>query len=204
VPPSPLRSYTLTRRQFQIAVWLRQGLTDQAIADQLQLSKRTVSNNLSLLYSQTGVSSRAHLVFLLERNALNWVDQRDDLLMRWSATGLMRRYSRYMGADPMTQPLISLLGIVGESSADNLVWLVDDLSKLDDPRLDGEALQFNHAHSRGALRSLVRLRRWAMVAEPGACRQAVEYFVSLGSIGPRVDCRLFTSVAEAERWMTEI
>ena len=192
-------SYGITRRQFQIVTLLRNGLTDQAISDRLQLSKRTVSNNLSQLYSMTGVSSRAHLVFLLERNTLWWLDQRDHLVMRWSATGLLRRF---MGAEPAAQQLMSLAGLVGESSADDLAWLVDDLTNLEDPRLDGEALQFNHAHARGALRSLARLRRWAMVAEPGACLQAVEHFISLGSIGPRVDCRLFSSVAEAEQWVT--
>ena len=59
--------YGVTRRGFQLAQLLRQGLTNRHIARELGLSEATVKVYLHELYRACGVSSRTALVALVER-----------------------------------------------------------------------------------------------------------------------------------------
>lgn len=52
----------LTDRQLDIARLVAHGLTNQAIADRLQISPRTVTSHLDHIYTRLGISSRAALV----------------------------------------------------------------------------------------------------------------------------------------------
>jgi NarL family two-component system response regulator LiaR len=51
----------LTRREGEILILVKKGLSNKAIADRLGLSRRTVENILSCVYDKTGVSSRLEL-----------------------------------------------------------------------------------------------------------------------------------------------
>jgi DNA-binding CsgD family transcriptional regulator len=48
----------LTRRESEIVLQLRQGLTYQQIADQLFISKKTVANHVTHIYEKTGVNTK--------------------------------------------------------------------------------------------------------------------------------------------------
>jgi DNA-binding CsgD family transcriptional regulator len=56
---------SLTAREREVAVLANQGLTNQAIADRLVLSVRTVEAHLSHVYTKSGITSRAGLVAAL-------------------------------------------------------------------------------------------------------------------------------------------
>ncbi len=58
--------YALTRRTFQLALLVRQGLTNREIARELRLSESTVKIYLHTLYRACGVRSRTGLVALME------------------------------------------------------------------------------------------------------------------------------------------
>lgn len=59
--------YALSRRAFQLALLVRQGLTNREIALELRLSEATVKVYLHHLYRACGVASRTALIALMER-----------------------------------------------------------------------------------------------------------------------------------------
>ena len=59
--------YGLSRRAFQLALLVRQGLTNREIARELRLSEATVKVYLHQLYRACGVASRTALIALMER-----------------------------------------------------------------------------------------------------------------------------------------
>ncbi|WP_307625989.1 ATP-binding protein [Streptomyces turgidiscabies] len=61
------RLATLTARELEIAELVAQGLTSQAIADRLYVSRRTVETHVSRAFRKTGVSSRTALATLMAR-----------------------------------------------------------------------------------------------------------------------------------------
>ncbi|MCX5336166.1 LuxR family transcriptional regulator [Streptomyces sp. NBC_00140] len=61
------RLATLTVRELEIAELVAQGLTSQAIADRLYVSRRTVETHVSRAFRKTGVSSRTALATLMAR-----------------------------------------------------------------------------------------------------------------------------------------
>lgn len=61
------RLATLTARELEIAELVAQGLTSQAIADRLYVSRRTVETHVSRTFRKTGVSSRTALATLMAR-----------------------------------------------------------------------------------------------------------------------------------------
>ncbi|WP_329344560.1 AAA family ATPase [Streptomyces sp. NBC_00663] len=61
------RLATLTARELEIAELVAQGLTSQAIADRLYVSRRTVDTHVSRAFRKTGVSSRTALATLMAR-----------------------------------------------------------------------------------------------------------------------------------------
>ena len=58
----PLSAAPLTARQRDILRWLQQGLDNQAIAQRMSLSVKTVENHLTRLYRQLNVQSRLEAV----------------------------------------------------------------------------------------------------------------------------------------------
>ncbi|MER5433527.1 AAA family ATPase [Streptomyces sp. NPDC002588] len=60
----------LTAREGEIAELVAEGLSNQAIATKLYLSRRTVETHLSAIYRKTSVSSRSALAGLMTRAAL--------------------------------------------------------------------------------------------------------------------------------------
>ncbi|MDX2799285.1 helix-turn-helix domain-containing protein, partial [Streptomyces scabiei] len=61
------RLAALTARELEIAELVAQGLTSQAIADRLFVSRRTVETHVSRTFRKTGVSSRTALAALMAR-----------------------------------------------------------------------------------------------------------------------------------------
>jgi DNA-binding CsgD family transcriptional regulator len=61
------RLTTLTVRELEIAELVAQGLTSQAIADRLYVSRRTVQTHVPRAFRKTGVSSRTALATLMAR-----------------------------------------------------------------------------------------------------------------------------------------
>ncbi|WP_159063048.1 response regulator transcription factor, partial [Streptomyces scabiei] len=61
------RLATLTARELEIAELVAQGLTSQAIADRLYVSRRTVETHVSRIFRKTRVSSRTALATLMAR-----------------------------------------------------------------------------------------------------------------------------------------
>jgi DNA-binding NarL/FixJ family response regulator len=61
----------LTRREYEVLGLLAQGQSNNAIADRLFLSEKTVRNHLSLIFDKLGVSSRAEAIVLAHRNGLD-------------------------------------------------------------------------------------------------------------------------------------
>ncbi len=59
---------TLSERELQIIDLVATGLTNQEIADQLEISKRTVDNHISNILTKTATDNRVALV----RWALLW------------------------------------------------------------------------------------------------------------------------------------
>lgn len=62
------RSSTLSDRELQIVELVTAGLTNQEIAEQLEISKRTVDNHISNILTKTATGNRVALV----RWALQW------------------------------------------------------------------------------------------------------------------------------------
>ncbi|MFI1682125.1 AAA family ATPase [Streptomyces sp. NPDC020607] len=70
VPPLPSGPFAaLTPREREIAALVAEGLTNQAVADRLCLSTRTVESHVGRVYRKTGVTSRAALASLVTRCA---------------------------------------------------------------------------------------------------------------------------------------
>ena len=61
----------LTRREYEVLQLLAQGQSNQAIADRLFLSEKTVRNHLSLIFDKLGVSSRSEAIVLAHRSRLD-------------------------------------------------------------------------------------------------------------------------------------
>ncbi|WP_416982450.1 helix-turn-helix transcriptional regulator [Streptomyces sp. T028] len=70
-PPAPTELDQLTPRERQIAELVAEGLSNQAIATKLFLSRRTVETHLSAIYRKTSVPSRSALAGLMTRAALD-------------------------------------------------------------------------------------------------------------------------------------
>lgn len=64
----PHVSNALSERELQILDLVAAGMTNQEIADQLAISKRTVDNHISNILNKTGTDNRVALV----RWALQW------------------------------------------------------------------------------------------------------------------------------------
>jgi DNA-binding CsgD family transcriptional regulator len=56
--------HDLSEREVEIIEWVAKGLTNQEIAAQLMISKRTVDNHVSNIFTKTGAKNRVAL--------LNW------------------------------------------------------------------------------------------------------------------------------------
>ncbi|MFJ9809514.1 AAA family ATPase [Streptomyces sp. NPDC101158] len=73
VPPCPPAAASagplsvLTPREREISVLVAEGLTNQAVADRLSLSPRTVESHVARVYRKTGVVGRAALAALVAR-----------------------------------------------------------------------------------------------------------------------------------------
>ncbi|MEA5419555.1 helix-turn-helix transcriptional regulator [Spirulina sp. CCNP1310] len=66
--PKPSTAISLSEREVQIIELVANGLTNQDIADQLDISKRTVDNHISNILTKTATGNRVSLV----RWALQW------------------------------------------------------------------------------------------------------------------------------------
>lgn len=62
------KPFVLSQREVEIIELVTQGLTNQAIAQQLEISKRTVDNHMSHILMKTKTNNRVALV----RWALKW------------------------------------------------------------------------------------------------------------------------------------
>ncbi|WP_344401087.1 helix-turn-helix transcriptional regulator [Streptomyces longisporus] len=71
LPPTPTELDQLTAREREIAELVAEGLSNQAIATKLYLSRRTVETHLSAIYRKTSVPSRSALAGLMTRAALD-------------------------------------------------------------------------------------------------------------------------------------
>ena len=59
---------SLSDREMQIIELVAAGLTNEKIADELEISKRTVDNHISNIHDKTGANNRVEVV----RWALQW------------------------------------------------------------------------------------------------------------------------------------
>jgi len=57
--------YQLTKRQIEIVLLIRQGMTYREIADTLFISEKTVSNHLQNVYEKTGAGNKLQLLHIL-------------------------------------------------------------------------------------------------------------------------------------------
>ncbi|MGW9039453.1 response regulator transcription factor, partial [Streptomyces sp. NPDC055721] len=64
------RLSVLTPREREISVLVAEGLTNQAVADRLCLSPRTVESHVARVYRKTGVETRAGLASLVVRTGV--------------------------------------------------------------------------------------------------------------------------------------
>jgi DNA-binding NarL/FixJ family response regulator len=60
----------LTPQELQIAQMAADGLTNREIGQKLYLSHRTVSSHLYRLFPKLGITSRAELRYVLERDSV--------------------------------------------------------------------------------------------------------------------------------------
>ncbi|HEY9845521.1 MAG TPA: response regulator transcription factor [Candidatus Caenarcaniphilales bacterium] len=64
----PQANQTLSERELQVIELVASGLTNQEIAEKLEISKRTVDNHISNILTKTATDNRVALV----RWALQW------------------------------------------------------------------------------------------------------------------------------------
>ena len=77
--------HTLTPRESEILRLLAQGLHNDAIALHLTLTKRTVQNHVSTIYSKLGVSSRTEaLLYAIHNKLVELSSLGDPVTRRWS------------------------------------------------------------------------------------------------------------------------
>jgi DNA-binding NarL/FixJ family response regulator len=69
-PVVPPELAELTPRELEVATLIAEGLSNQAIAARLWLSRRTVETHLSAIYRKSGVPSRSALASLMTRTVL--------------------------------------------------------------------------------------------------------------------------------------
>ena len=55
----------LTRRERQVAAWIKRGCSNREIAGRLGLTEQTVKNYLTCIYEKFGVTSRTQLAVFL-------------------------------------------------------------------------------------------------------------------------------------------
>jgi two-component system nitrate/nitrite response regulator NarL len=60
-PPSPAKSYGLTKRELEILTTIVSGLSNKEIAQKFSLSEDTVKHHLTNIFDKVGVSSRLEL-----------------------------------------------------------------------------------------------------------------------------------------------
>jgi two-component system, NarL family, nitrate/nitrite response regulator NarL len=60
-PPSPAKSYGLTKRELEILGTIVSGLSNKEIAQKFSLSEDTVKHHLTNIFDKVGVSSRLEL-----------------------------------------------------------------------------------------------------------------------------------------------
>lgn len=60
----------LSARQMEVLRWMAEGLTDERIAEQLNLSRKTVVTHVQAIYRNLGARNRAHAVTLAFRRRL--------------------------------------------------------------------------------------------------------------------------------------
>ncbi len=71
VPPGAEAAFsTLTPREVEVLRLIGRGLDNTAIAQELVLTKRTVQNHISSIYSKLGLTSRAEAVLFAVRHGL--------------------------------------------------------------------------------------------------------------------------------------
>ena len=66
----------LSARQMEVLRWMAEGLTDERIAEQLNLSRKTVVTHVQAVYRNLGARNRAHAVALGFRRRLLDLDRR--------------------------------------------------------------------------------------------------------------------------------
>ncbi|HWR37519.1 MAG TPA: response regulator transcription factor [Clostridia bacterium] len=69
-PPSPAKSYGLTRRETDILSAIVSGLSNKEIAQKFALSEDTVKHHLTNIFDKVGVSSRLELALFAINNSL--------------------------------------------------------------------------------------------------------------------------------------
>ncbi|MEW1697202.1 AAA family ATPase [Streptomyces sp. NPDC091278] len=74
------RLAALTPREREISALVAEGLTNQAVAERLCLSPRTVESHVARVYRKTGVETRAGLASLVARDRADSVAERDQSL----------------------------------------------------------------------------------------------------------------------------
>ena len=52
----------LTHRESEVAYWVSKGITNQAVADQLFVTEKTIKFHLTRIYYKMGIKSRAQLI----------------------------------------------------------------------------------------------------------------------------------------------
>jgi DNA-binding NarL/FixJ family response regulator len=68
--PYEVRLATLTKREREISIFLRDGLKSCEIAERLYISTNTVRNHMASIYSKLSVSDRFDLFLFLARTRL--------------------------------------------------------------------------------------------------------------------------------------
>lgn len=86
---------TLTKAEMAVVRAARAGVSAQAIADQLVISRRTVETHLGAAYRKLGISSRAELVALLHESGLG--DSSTPGL--WPLPKVLRPAARFVGRE---------------------------------------------------------------------------------------------------------
>ena len=63
------KTFNLSSREQQIALLVTQGLTNRQIADELNLSRYTVRNQLGFMLNKMNLKNRAQIAFWVAREA---------------------------------------------------------------------------------------------------------------------------------------